>query len=107
MWGAGQPDRESRAGAGPGGHVDATAMRVNDPFDEAQPEAYPFGRGRAGRFGAIEALENVADDFGRHADTGVADVDGAAAAGPPDMDRHAAAFGGELERVVEQVEQEP
>src|SRR5262245_2590876 len=84
--------------------ADPAAMTVNDAFHETQAETSALDGRRASGIAAVETLEDVRDDLGRHADARVAYLHHGLMTFAGNEHLHLAALGRVLERVVEQVE---
>ena len=85
--------------------ADPAAMTVNDAFHETQAETSTLDGRRARGIATVEALEDVRDHIGGHADAGVGYLHHGLMTFAGDEHLHLAALGRVLERVVEQVEE--
>jgi hypothetical protein len=66
--------REGRSAAGLACGMQDGVVAVGNPLDEAESEPDAAFAGRARRIRPIEPLEDMGEDLGRHADSGVADL---------------------------------
>jgi len=73
-----EPDRKRRALALAALNIDRSAVRLDDPARDREPEAGPALLARARRIDAEEAIEQVRDRRGRDADSGVRDAQASA-----------------------------
>src|SRR5258705_11400259 len=99
--GRGKPDGDARAASNAALHLDPSFMAIDDPFHQAQAKPRALDRRRPRGIPAVEALEDVWDHAGCHADAGVANIDPGAAAVARHAHADTAAMGRVLDGVVE------
>src|SRR6476619_6547487 len=101
-----QPNSEPAAPARLALDPQRGTVPVGNPLHEAQAQPDPFRSRRARRIGAVEALEHVRERLGGDADAAVLDIENGMFLVPADPDDDPAVIRGELDGVVEQVEQQ-
>ena len=101
-----QTDGKRAPFAGPALHVDGPAVAFGDPFREGEPEACALRLARPGGIGSIESLEEMRKRVRRDTHPGIGHGNVGESLRTGERDRDSSAFWRELDRVVEQNQQQ-